>query len=127
MVKFYLLLSCFLIPAYSFSQISGIVFCKQTGKALSGAKIELERQGKPTNLRTATAEDGSFSIPSPSQGTYQLLIKCPGYKFYIYELVVYRQASKLVLSPIELDLISSIAVVFNLDALSPDRLAKNMP
>ncbi len=88
-----------------------------TGAVISSATVVAENSEHSWSRQCATGEDGSFSLPLPAPGHYQLRIEAPGFKPYVQNDLVINQAAAVALN-VRLVLISESTTV----EVSADRL-----
>ena len=98
------------------ASISGVV-TDPTGAVISSATVVAENSGHSWSKQCTTGEDGSFSLPVPAPGHYQLRIEAPGFKQYVQDDLVIDQATAVALN-VRLVLISESTTV----EVSADRL-----
>ncbi len=98
------------------ASISGVV-TDPTGAVISSATVVAENSERSWSRQCTTGEDGSFSLPLPAPGHYQLRIEAPGFKPYVQNDLVINQASAVALN-VRLVLISESTTV----EVSADRL-----
>ncbi|MYH48072.1 MAG: hypothetical protein F4151_00715, partial [Gammaproteobacteria bacterium] len=63
------------LTAQAVATIRGVVVDDEDGNPVMGAEVLVQS----TPLRALTAEDGSFEIPVPDEGTYTLFVIADGY------------------------------------------------
>ncbi|MGB8914252.1 MAG: carboxypeptidase-like regulatory domain-containing protein, partial [Candidatus Sulfotelmatobacter sp.] len=91
------------------ASISGVV-TDPTGAVISSATVVAENSGHSWSKQCTTGEDGSFSLPVPAPGHYQLRIEAPGFKQYVQDDLVIDQATAVALN-VRLVLISESTTV----------------
>ncbi|HXY14418.1 MAG TPA: carboxypeptidase regulatory-like domain-containing protein [Terriglobales bacterium] len=64
------------------ASITGVVV-DPSGAVISGATVVGENPEGSWRKKCATGEDGSFSLPVPTPGNYQLRIEAPGFEPYV--------------------------------------------
>jgi len=114
LVAFVLLLCC--SGWAQTASISGVV-TDPTGAVISSATVVAENSEHSWSRQCTTGEDGSFSLPLPAPGRYQLRIEAPGFKPYVQNDLVINQAAAVALN-VRLVLISESTTV----EVSADRL-----
>ncbi len=96
--------------------ITGVVV-DPTGAVISAATVTAQNPERGWEKHCITGEDGSFNLPVPAPGHYELQVEAPGFKPYVQNDLVLDQAATVALT-VRLVLISESTTV----EVSADRL-----
>ena len=79
------------------TSIAGVVG-DPSGAVISSANVVAENSERSWRKQCTTGEDGSFDLPVPAPGHYQLRIEAPGFKPYVQNNLVIDGTGKVVLN-----------------------------